>query len=208
MAEAQASVTEKQLEVDVRKPADAERYRIEQEAEAKRAASVSQAEGLRAATLAAAEADRRARELAADANAIEGAKQGEAERSRRAAIAEAVRLEGEAQAAAELAVGRAKAEAMTAAAEAFKQYGDAAVVEMLVKVLPEVARELAAPMANIDKLTVVSTDGASALPKAITNNLTQVTELVKGTTGIDLGDLVGQQISKAPAVDGTAPTGV
>jgi flotillin len=207
VAEAQASVTEKQLEVEVRKPADAERYRIEQDAEAKRSAAVSEAEGARAAKVANAEAERRARELAAEAQAIEGAKQGEAERARRAAIAEAVRLEGEAQADAELAVGRAKAEAMNAAAQAFKEYGEAAVVEMLVKVLPDVARELAAPMASIDKLTVVSTDGASALPKAITENLTQVTELVKGTTGIDLANLVSKQVdgSTAPSSTPTFP---
>ena len=64
-------------------------------------------------------------------------------------------------------------------AAAFAQYNEAAVLQMLVEVLPQVAREVAAPMAAIDKLTVVSTDGAGALPKQVTNNLVQTMELLK-----------------------------
>lgn len=204
VAEAQAAVKERQLEVDVRKPADAERYRIEVEAEARRNATISDAEGARTAQIARAEADRRSRELAAEAGAIEGAKKGEAEKALRVALAEALRTEGEAQAASELAVGTAKAEAMTAQAEAYKEYGEAAIAEMLVKVLPEIARELAAPMSNIDQLTVVSTDGAGALPKAVTGNLVQVLEMVKSTTGLDLQALIPAQGATAPAL-GKAP---
>lgn len=201
VAEAQAAVKERQLEVDVRKPADAERYRIEVEAEARRNATISDAEGAKTAQIARAEADRRSRELAAEAGAIEGAKKGEAEKALRVALAEALRTEGEAQAASELAVGSAKAEAMTKQAEAYKEYGEAAIAEMLVKVLPDIARELAAPMSNIDQLTVVSTDGAGALPKAVTGNLVQVLEMVKSTTGLDLQALIPAQGATAPALE-------
>ena len=204
VAERQADVTEKQLEIDVRKPADAERYRIEQEAEAKRNATVSEAEGARAAQIAGAEADKAARIAAADAQAIEGQKEGEAEKSRRALVADAVRLEGEAEAAGTQAVGEAEAKAMEAKSAAYKEYGEAAILEMLVKVLPEVARELAAPMGNIDKLTVVSTDGASALPKALASNMSQVTDIVKTMTGFDLAKLVAD----SAATNGTAAPGV
>ena len=196
-------MTEKQLEVDVRKPADAERYRIEQEAEAKRNATVSQAEGARTAKVANAEAEKAARIAAAEASAIEGERLGSAEKSRRALIADAVRLEGEAEAAAKQAVGEAEAKAMQARSDAYKEYGDAAILEMLVKILPEVARELAAPMGNIDKLTVVSTDGASALPKALATNMAQVVELVRTTTGFDLGAMIAESAASGSAPDRT-----
>jgi flotillin len=198
VAERQADVKEKQLEIDVRKPADAERYRVEQEAEASRNATVSQAEGSRAAKVANAEAEKAARIAAAEATAVEGEKTGQAEKSRRALVAEAVQLEGEAEAAATKAVGEAEAAAMSAKSAAYKEYGEAAILELMVNKLPEVARELAAPMGNIDKLTVVSTDGASALPKALASNMTQVMDLFKTVTGQDLTQLVAGAAGAKP----------
>ncbi len=61
---------------------------------------------------------------------------------------------------------------------------------MLVEVLPKVARELASPMAAIDQLTVISTDGAGALPKQLTANLVQTLSMLKSTTGVDLESIV------------------
>ena len=69
----------------------------------------------------------------------------------------ALRAEGGAQAAAILATGEAEAEAMNKRADAYARYNEAAVLQMLVEVLPKVARELASPMAAIDQLTVIST---------------------------------------------------
>ena len=102
----------------------------------------------------------------------------------------------DAQAAAILATGEAEAEAMNKRADAYARYSEAAVLEMLVKVLPQVAREVAAPMANIDKLTVVSTDGAGALPKQVNDNVVQTMELLKTTTGVDLTELLAKVTSK------------
>jgi hypothetical protein len=59
---------------------------------------------------------------------------------------------------------------MNKRAEAFKNYNDAAVLQMLVEILPEMAGKIAAPLGSIDKLTVVSTDGAGQLPKQVTDN--------------------------------------
>ncbi|MDO5535730.1 MAG: flotillin domain-containing protein, partial [Propionibacteriaceae bacterium] len=121
---------------------------------------------------------------------IEGAKRGEAEKARRIAEAAAVRAEGEAKAAAVLAVGQAEAEAMDKRAEAFAHYNDAAILQMLVEVLPAMAKEVSAPLGSIDKLTVVSTDGAAALPKQVSENLMQTLQLVKDTTGYDLTSII------------------
>ncbi len=199
----QAALKERQLDTEVRKPADAARYQVEQEAEASRNAEVFQADARRQASIAAAQADaekarltgegdKSRRTALAEAEAIEGAKRGEAEKARRVAEAEALRVEGESQAAAILATGQAEAEAMEKRAAAFAKYNEAAVLQMLVEVLPKVARELAAPMASIDKLTVVSTDGAGALPQQVTNNLVQTMEMLRNTTGFDLQQLVAR----------------
>jgi flotillin len=204
----QASLTERQLETQVRKPADAARYKLEQEAEANRNAEIAGAEARKAATIAGAqakaeearlsgEAEKSRRTALAEAEAIEGARRGEAEKARRVAEADATRAEGEAQAASTLAIGQAEAEAMDKRAEAFANYNDAAVLQMLIEVLPKIAREVAAPMAAIDQLTVVSTDGAGALPRQVNDNVVQTLAMLKTTTGIDLESLLKRSVEGA-----------
>ncbi|MVA75500.1 flotillin family protein [Auraticoccus sp. F435] len=197
----QAALKDRQLDTEVRKPADAERYRVETEAEGRRQSAILEADARRQAAIAAAEAeaekarltgegDKSRRSALAEAEAIEGAKRGEAEKARRVAEAEATRAEGEAEAAAILAKGQAEAEAMDKRAAAFARYNDAAVLQMLIEVLPQVAREVAAPMSSIDKLTVISTDGAGEMPKQVTSNIVQAMELIKNSTGVDLTRIV------------------
>ncbi|PSJ24800.1 flotillin [Streptosporangium nondiastaticum] len=193
VAERQAALTDRQLDTQVRKPADAKRYEAEQEAEAKRVARIKQAEAERLAAIAAAEAV-----------AVEGAKQGEAERARRVAIADAVRQEGEAEAAAIAARGTAEAEAMNKKADAFERYGDAAVLQMLVEVLPQVVGKAAEPLGAIDKLTVISTDGAGKLPRTVADNVAQGMELIGSTTGVDLTRLLKGLTADQPARDAAA----
>ncbi len=203
----QAALKDRQLDTEVRKPADASRYRAETEAQGRRNSEIFEAEARKASSIAAAEADaekarlmgvgeQSRRSALAEAEAIEGAKRGAAEKARRIAEADAVRAEGEAQAAAVAAVGSAEAEAMDKRAAAFKNYDDAAVLQMLIEVLPQVAEKVAAPMGNIDKLTVVSTDGAAALPKAVNDNVLQTVEMMKNTTGIDLMDMISSWSSR------------
>jgi flotillin len=197
----QAALKERQLDTEVRKPADAERYKVEQEAEGARNAAIAEADARRQASIAAAqaeaekarltgEAEKSRRTALADAEAIEGERRGQADKALRVAQAEALRAEGEAQASAILATGQAEAEAMNKRADAFARYNEAAVLQMLVEALPKVAHELAAPMASIDQLTVLSTDGAGALPKQVTDNLTQTMAMLKNTTGIDIQSIV------------------
>jgi flotillin len=203
----QAALKERQLDTEVRKPADAERYRVETEAEGRRNSQIFDADARKAASIAAAEAEaekarltgegeKSRRSALAEAEAIEGARRGEAEKARRIAEAEATRAEGDAQAAAILATGEAEAEAMNKRAEAFARYNDAAVLQMLVEVLPKVAREVAAPMASIDRLTVISSDGAGQLPRQVTDNIVQTMELLKNTTGVDLESLLSGYLTR------------
>ncbi|MER7276878.1 SPFH domain-containing protein [Dactylosporangium sp. NPDC000244] len=223
VAERNAELKQRQLDTEVRKPADAERYRVEQEAEAAKNAAILKAEAQRQATIAAAQAnaeqarltgegERSRRAALAEANAIEGAKEGEAEQRRRVAIAEALEREGAAEASAILARGQAEAEAMKLKADAFATYGEAAILDLLVRVMPDVVKAASDPMANIDRMTVISTDGASSLTKSVANNVAQGLQLGTDLTGIDLqkllsklgglaGDDVVEPVNGRPAVE-------
>jgi flotillin len=218
VAERNAELKQRQLDTEVRKPADAARYKVEQEAEAARNAAVLAADAERQATIAAAQAkaeqdrltgegERARRAALAEAHAIEGAKAGESEQKRRTAIAEATEREGTAEAAAILARGQAEAEAMARKADAFNEYGDAAVLDLLVRVLPEVVKAASAPMSAIDKMTVISTDGATSLTKSVASNVAQGLQLGSDLTGIDLTALLARLGSRSAegSGNGTVP---
>lgn len=211
-----AALKERQLDTEIRKPADADRYKVEQQAEANKNAAIARAEADRQSTIAAAQAgaekarlsgegERSRRSALAEAEAIEGAKRGEAERLRRVAIAEAVEKEGSADASAILARGKAEAEAMDLRSQAFATYGEAAVLDLLVKVLPEVVNAAAAPLAAVDKMTVISSDGgAGSLGKAVASNVAQGLQLSSDLTGVDLAALLQRLTGQTPD---TAPAG-
>src|SRR5690606_40288954 len=85
----------------------------------------------------------------AEADAERARLTGEGEKAQRAALADAVRIEGEADAAAIAAKGAAEADAMHKKADAFERYGDAAVLQMLVEVLPQVVAKAAEPLSAV-----------------------------------------------------------
>jgi flotillin len=180
----------------VRKPADARRYQTEQEAQAARNSAIFEAEAARQAAIARAQGEAEGVRLG-----------GEAERSQREAIAEAVEREGNAQTAAILARGRAEAEAMDKRAEAFARYGDAAVLEMLTTVLPDVVRAASEPIGQVDRITVISTDGASNLTKTVGSNVVQGLQIGSDLTGVDLRGLLRGLAARGGATERSAPDG-
>ncbi|MEJ7799532.1 MAG: flotillin domain-containing protein [Ilumatobacter sp.] len=197
VAERMAALKERELDTEVRKPADAERYAVEQKAEAAKTKQVREAEGARISSIEAAQAhaeedrlvgagERQRREELAKATELEGRAQGAAERARRVAAAEALELEGAAEAASILARGNAEAAAMEKKATAYEQYGQAAILDLLADMLPKLVHEAAAPLANVDKMTVISTDGASQITKNAAQNVTQGLQLASDLLGIDL----------------------
>ena len=197
VAERMAALKERELDTEVRKPADAERYAVEQKAEAEKTKKVREAEASRIASIEAAQAhaeedrlvgagERQRREELAKATELEGLAQGAAERARRVAAAEALQLEGDAEAASILARGNAEATAMEKKATAYEQYGQAAILDLLADMLPKLVREAAAPLGNVDKMTVISTDGASQITKNAAQNVTQGIQLASDVLGIDL----------------------
>jgi flotillin len=111
--------------------------------------------------------------------------------------ASATRAQGEAEAEIIFKKGEAEAKAMNVKAEAYQEYNQAAVIDKLITSLPEVVRALAAPLANVDKITIVSTGNgdASGMNKVtgdITKMAAQVPALFETLSGMPLSELLGK----------------
>ncbi|MDF2714326.1 MAG: yuaG [Paenibacillus sp.] len=123
---------EKQYDAEVKKKADADRYAVEQAAEAEKARRLREADALQYTI----EAEARAN---AEQKRLEGMAIADAERAKGTADAEVIRLRG-----------LAEAEAKQKLAEAFEKFGEAAILDIIVKMLPELAGKVAAPISAID----------------------------------------------------------
>ncbi|HVW12158.1 MAG TPA: SPFH domain-containing protein [Bryobacteraceae bacterium] len=124
-----------------------------------------------------------------------------AERQRRISEAEgaaaAIRAQGEAEAEIILKKGEAEAKAMNVKAEAYQEYNQAAIADKLITMLPDVVRSLASPLANVDKITIVSTGAnESTGMHQITGDLTkvaaQIPALFETLSGMPLNDLLAR----------------
>ena len=197
----EAEIRRRQLELEatVLKSAEAERQRIQIGAEAER--------------------QRIALEAAGHAEAVraQGAAEADASRLRGLAAAEVEKAHGLAEADVIRARGEAEADAMRVKAEAFHQYNQAAVLDKLLTILPEMVRALAEPLSKIDHVTIVSTGGAdgqsslgaSRLTGDVINMLAQVPAMFEMLSGVKLNDLLshipGLQPNASTAT-ATAPT--
>ena len=167
--EAEITRREKELIATVLKAAEVEKQRIE--------------------TLA--EADRQRQVLRARAVAEQTKLEGEAQ-------AEIVRIQGVAEADAIRARGVAEANSMQVKAAAFQEYNQAAVLDKLLSMMPEVMRAISEPLAKVDKITVVSTGGdgqgattgVNRLAGDMTSLVAQVPALLEALTGVNLEDLL------------------
>jgi flotillin len=111
--------------------------------------------------------------------------------------AASIRGQGEAEAEIIFKKGEAEAKAMNVKAEAYQEYNQAAVIDKLLTGMPEIVRALASPLANVDKITVVSTgNGDAAGLNKVTGDLTkmaaQVPALFETLSGMDLRELLGK----------------
>lgn len=139
-----------------------------------------------------AEAEKYAEMQKADADLYKRQKDAEAKLFEQEKEAEAIRKQGDAEAEAIRQKGLAEAEAMNKKAEAMAKYGQAAILEMLVGVLPDMAKAVAEPIAAIDKVTVIGGDsnGVADMAGNVPVVLAKVMESVKEATGIDMEDIV------------------
>jgi flotillin len=175
----EVAVKERALEAEVKKQAEADKYAAQQKADAALYQRQKEAEAKQF------EAQRAAEARKAQAEADRFAKEQEAE---------GIRAVGEAEAAAIQAKGVAEAEAMEKKAEAYAKYNKAAVAEMMIKVLPDVAAKVAEPLGQIEKITIIGGDGGANGVEQVAGNVPAVMaklfESMKETTGIDLAEIV------------------
>ena len=123
--------------------------------------------------------------------------------------ASSTRAQGEAEAEIIFKKGEAEAKAMNVKAEAYQEYNQAAVIDKLITNMPEVVRALAAPLANVDKITIVSTgNGDAAGMNKITGDITkmaaQIPALFETLSGMQMSELLGKVRSigdKSPKPD-------
>jgi flotillin len=182
---------QRELEANVQKPADAERYRVETlanatkfqlETEAAGAASAAKAKGFASADVA------RATGLA------------EAEANKARGLAEAAIIEAQ---------GAATAQAMKLKADSFKQYNEAAVIEMIVRILPEVAGKISEPLSKTEKIVIINSGngpggGASKLTGDVTQIISQLPPVIESLTGIRFEKLLQQVPALKKAMGGSA----
>ena len=153
---------ERELDASIRRPAEAERFRLETIATGDRFDAIAEAE--------------------AEQERLRLLGLGEAD---------AIRAKGEAEADATRAQGLAEAEAMRVKAEAWKQYGQAAVIDKLLESLPEIAEAIAQPLAKTDRIVMISggndtSMGASRITGEVTQIIAQLPEIIESLTGIDI----------------------
>ncbi len=159
---------EKELEATVKRLADAERYRIQTEAEANRFKFETEARG-----------------------------QAEAQKSKGFAQAEVVKATGSAEAEVVALKGSAEAQAMAKKASSWKEYNQAAVLQLILQALPEIAQAIAQPLSKTESITIVSTggDGSGAGANKVTRDvaeiMAQLPPIVENLSGLDLKKLVG-----------------
>ncbi len=137
-----------------------------------------------------ADAERYAAEQEAEAELFRRTKEAEAKMIERQREAEGIRAVGEAEAEAIRLKALAEAEGIDKKAEAMKKYGEAAVIEMIMEALPEIAKNVAEPLSKVDKITMYGEGNSAKLLSDIVTGTTQVTEGISAGMGIDIKSLI------------------
>jgi len=160
---------ELELEATVKKPAEARKYQMEIDAEAERIRLATEARGR------------------AEARLTEGQAEVEVKKAEGISRIEYTRK-----------LGLAEAEAMAAKAASFKSYNEAAMTQMIVDKLPELARAVAEPLSKVEKIVMIGdgASGASKLTGQVAQILAQLPEVVEAVSGIDLKKILGKKEQK------------
>ena len=165
----QIQLKEYELDALVRKQAEADKFAAEKQAEA----------------------DLVRRQKEAEAKAYEAVKSAEAKKAQ----ADADRYAAEQQAAGIQAVGAAEAAAIEAKAEAQKKMGEASIIEMYFKALPDVVASAAAPLAKVDKIVQYGDGNSTKLVKDVMTSANQIMEAM-ADSGIDIKDMLTSALKK------------
>ena len=187
----EAEVMEQQLDAQVKKKAEADRFAKQQLADAELYERQREAEAKKFET------EREADAMKAQAEARKYTMEQEAE---------GIRTKGVAEAEAIRAKAIAEAEGIEKKAEAMAKMGEAAVLEMYFKALPEVVKNAAQPLNNVDRITMYGDGNSAKLMKDIMGTVTQVTDGLKESTGVDLTAVLSGFLGGTVAKDSNTKT--
>ena len=217
--EIQKEIQRKEIELQ---SANANIVKQEQEAKVKEREVEVRKQSLAASIKAEADAQKYARQQAAEAEKLERQNKAEAElfetqkeaEAKRAIAeankfaqlqeAEAIQAKGEAEAKAIELKLLAEAEGLDKKAEAMKKYGEAAITEMLVKALPEIAKAVATPLSNVDSITMYGSDNSAKMVGDIMTTMDQVTK----DMGLDVKDLITATLTGRKMGEAIAETAI
>ncbi len=166
---------ERELEATVKKPAEAEQYRIQTLANAKKFQTLTEAEG--------------------QASATRSIGEGEAAASKARGLAQADIIREQ---------GFAEAQAMEKKAQAWQQYNQAAIIQQIIEALPRVAAAISEPLAKTERIVIINSGGgdgagASKVTQDVADIVSQVPATVEALTGVDLVQL----LKNLPGIGGT-----
>ena len=205
-SESQVAVNQKKAQADF--SYELERYRLSQQIK-KEEAKMKAIEKEEAIKIEELEISRREKELEAsvvkpaDARKYQIKAEAEAEEFRIQAEArgkaEALRLEGEAEAEIMKKKGLAEAESMLKKAQAWEKYNQAAILEMYLKTLPDLARAVSEPLSKVDKIVVIGGGdkslGTTKITAQVAEVLSQLPDVVKSLTGVDFKKFLQEKLS-------------
>ena len=184
----EAEVMEQALDAQVKKKAEAQRFATQQQADAQLYERQREAEAKKFET------EKEAEAMKAQAEARKFTMEQEAEGIRTKGLAEAEAIRAKAV---------AEAEGIEKKAEAMAKMGEAAVLEMYFKALPEVVKNAAEPLTNVDKITMYGDGNSSKLMKDVMGTVVQITDGLKESTGVDLQAVLSGFLAGKTAVSGS-----
>lgn len=174
----EVSLKEQTLEADIKKQADAEKYAAEVQAEVDKIRAIKAAQAEAEARIARADAEKEAN--IKEAEGIKAKLQAEAEGKKAILLAEAEGVRAKAL---------AEAEGIEKKAEAQKKMGEASIVEMVMNALPQVAKEVSAPLSSVNSITMYG-DQSTKLIEGNTQKIDQILKVAQDSLGLDLKSVV------------------
>ncbi len=182
----EVQVREQALDAEIKKQADAEKYRQQQMADVELYKRMKEAEAKKYELQQEAEAKR----IQAEAEKYAMEQEAAAIQAKAEAEAAGIRAKGEAEATAIQAKAEAEAAGIDKKADAMQKYGEAAIIEMLCDMYPQVAQAIAEPLGNIDKITMYGSGNTAQLTEDVTKSFKQVIDGIGDSLGIDPAVLV------------------
>jgi len=195
LKEKEVALREKQLDAEVRKQADADKYKAEINAEAQKQVTIQNAQ----ADLEKAKQEAQAKIEIAKANKEAAELEAQAIRAKAVAEADGIKAKLEAEAAGIEAKGIAEAKGIEKKAEAQAKMQQASVVEMIINKLPDIAKEVSTPLSNVDSITMYG-DQSTQLIESGTQKIDKILKVAQDSLGVDLKSIVaGYAVGKLGA---------